>query len=63
MLNGKSDKDEFKIPLNDMELYAAYVVKTVSQNNRSALAVLKDVLSKINPYTSYGEGERKSINT
>ena len=54
MLNGKSDKDEFKIPLNDMELYAAYVVKTVSQNNRSALAVLKDVLSKINPYTSYG---------
>ena len=58
-----SDKDEFKIPLGDLELYAAYVVKSIAQNNRSTLAVLSDLLSKINPYTSYGEGEKKSINT
>ena len=58
-----SDKDEFKIPLGDLELYAAYVVKSIAQNNRSTLAVLSDLLSKIDPYTSYGEGEKKSINT
>ena len=58
-----SDKDEFKIPLGDLELYAAYVVKSIAQNNRSTLAVLSDLLSKINPYISYGEGEKKSINT
>ena len=58
-----SDKDEFKIPLGDLELYAAYVVKSIAQNNRSTLAVLSDLLSNINPYTSYGEGEKKSINT
>ena len=58
-----SDKDEFKIPLGDLELYAAYVVKSIAQNNRGTLSVLSDLLGKINPYTSYGDGEKKSINT
>ena len=48
-----SDKDEFKIPLGDLELYAAYVVKSIAQNNRGTLSVLSDLLGKINPYTSY----------
>ena len=58
-----SDKDEFKIPLGDLELYAAYVVKSIAQNNRGTLSVLSELLGKINPYTSYGDGEKKSINT
>lgn len=64
MLNSnKDDRDEFKISLGDLELYAAYIVKSISQNNRSTLVVLRDLLSKINPFTTYGEGEKKSINT
>lgn len=61
--SNKLEKDEFKISLSDLELYAAYLIKSINQNNRSTLAVLQDLLSKINPFTTYGEGEKKSINT
>lgn len=59
----KSDKNEFKIPLSDLELYATYIVKTINKNNRETLILLADLLSKINPYITYSEGEKYAINT